>query len=60
MTIHCLMTKICELEACFLYFSYVLAQNGGWLVARSTPPGSALDIVYIVSDQTCDFVHRLI
>ena len=28
-TIHCLITKICELGACFLYFSYVLAQNGG-------------------------------
>ena len=29
MTIHCLITKICELGACFLYFSYMLAQNGG-------------------------------
>ena len=28
-TIHCLITKICELGACFLYFSYMLAQNGG-------------------------------
>ena len=28
-TIHCLITKNCELGACFLYFSYVLAQNGG-------------------------------
>ena len=27
--IHCLITKICELGACFLYFSYMLAQNGG-------------------------------
>ena len=26
-TIRCLITKICELGACFLYFSYVLAQN---------------------------------
>ena len=26
---YCLITKTCELEACFLYFSYVLAQNGG-------------------------------
>ena len=25
--IHCLISKICELGACFLYF-YVLAQNG--------------------------------
>ena len=24
-TIHCLITKICELGACFLYFFYVLA-----------------------------------
>ena len=37
MTIHCLITKICELGACLLYFSYVLAQNGGSLVTRSTP-----------------------
>ena len=28
-TIHCLITKICELGAGFLYFPYVLAQNGG-------------------------------
>ena len=28
-TIHCLIIKICEMGACFLYFSYVLAQNGG-------------------------------
>ena len=28
-TLHCLITKICELGACFLYFSYMLAQNGG-------------------------------
>ena len=27
--------------ACFSYFSYVLAQNGGWLVTCSTPSGSA-------------------
>ena len=27
-TIYCLITKICELGACFLYFYYVLAQNG--------------------------------
>ena len=27
-TIHCLVTKISELGACFIYFSYVLAQNG--------------------------------
>ena len=27
-TIHCLNNKICELGACFLYFSYVLAQKG--------------------------------
>ena len=28
-TIHHLFTKICKLGACFFYFSYVLAQNGG-------------------------------
>ena len=28
-TIHCLINKLCELGACFLYISYVLAQNGG-------------------------------
>ena len=28
-TIHCLINKICELEACFLNFSYVLAKKGG-------------------------------
>ena len=28
-TIHCLINKICELGVCFVYFSYVLAQNGG-------------------------------
>ena len=28
MTIRCLITKIYELGACFLYFSYVLVQNG--------------------------------
>ena len=26
-TIHCLITKICELGACVLHLSYVLAQN---------------------------------
>ena len=36
-TINCPITKICELKACFLYFFYVLAQNGGSLVNRSTP-----------------------
>ena len=41
---YCLITKICELAACFLYFSYVLAQNGK-LFTRSTPPGSALAIL---------------
>ena len=31
MTIHCLITKICEVGACFLYLSYknVLVQNWG-------------------------------
>ena len=28
-TIHCLITKTCELGAYFLYISYMLAQNGG-------------------------------
>ena len=28
--------KICELGDCFLYFSYVLGLNGGWLVTHST------------------------
>ena len=28
-TIHCLITKICELGSRFLYFSYLLGQNGG-------------------------------
>ena len=28
-TNHCLLTKMCKLGACFLYFSYVLAQNRG-------------------------------
>ena len=28
-TIHCLIIKVCELGVCFLYFSCVLAQNGG-------------------------------
>ena len=40
-TIHCLITKIRELGACFLYFSYMLSQNGGRLVTRSTLPGSS-------------------
>ena len=29
MTIHCLITKICELGGLRFIFSYVLAQNGG-------------------------------
>ena len=41
-TINCLITKICELGACFLYFSYVLAQNGGVTSYPFHPPGSAL------------------
>ena len=28
-TFQCVITKICELCACFLYFSYVLTQNRG-------------------------------
>ena len=35
------MTKICELGACFLYLSYVLAQNGVCLVLFHLP-GSTL------------------
>ena len=44
MTIHCLITKICELGACFLYFSYVLAQNGGVTSHPFHPPGSVFDL----------------
>ena len=36
--IHCLITKIYKLGAYFLYFSYALAQNGGWLVTLSNSP----------------------
>ena len=42
--IHFLNTKTCELGACFLYFSYVLAQNGGGGAVTSQPlhpPGPA-------------------
>ena len=40
-------TKICELGACFIYFSFVLhaAQNGGSLVTRSTTPLNLLLIM---------------
>ena len=44
MTIHCLITKIFELGACFSYFSYALAQDGRGGVTSHPfhPPGSAL------------------
>ena len=42
MTIHCVITKLCDLVACFLDFSYVLAQNGGVTSQPFHPPGSAL------------------
>ena len=41
-TIHCLIHKIFELGACFLCFSYVLAQNGGVTSHPFHSPGSAL------------------
>ena len=49
MTIHCLMTKTCELGACFLYFSYVLAQND---LSPVPLPGFALDLCYLENKKT--------
>ena len=45
-TIHCPITKICDLGAFFLYFSFVLAQNRGGVTSHPFhPPGSSPGLV---------------